>query len=363
MTNTTATNRHDQVENEIADLVTLSFPAITLATWKNPGNSSSIKIPSVTNTVNADAVTTTTSAAAATKDELVIDINKTPGKNVLINLLEETQDINGNYLQLQISEGGAELLAHIDEEWLDYLAFGANVSSGSASTFNVAGDALATADWRNAMAYIQSQRGTRRSDLRLVIDPYAEGQIRTLGTFELDKTITGGSNKMGVEELGVLDGVPVVSSQGLPGSLNNRKTFAVSAFAAGGTSGAAAFLTGTVGVNHGLLAGMPYSLEVSTGTISGSGGTILGVNGTQVMLAHSGTSVVGSATGTVTLNAAVNLLFDMKHVFFAPQAWMVPKIVDTDNQHAKAVQLTCIYGRGARSGRVARILSPYSAMS
>lgn len=359
--------RQDKVHDEIARLADLTnYVHDGFVDMIDPGTNESIKIGSFgTITINDTFASSDGGAAKATENELVITVSKEKWSNVLVDPRQEAQNLNGRYIEDLALETMSELKATIDRDLLDYLGFGQDVSSGSSDTFNVAGDTLARTDWLAALASLASQKGSQRSRFVLVADPYAVGDILNLGTFKgYEGDGSGGNSEMGVRNVGLVDGVPLLESNGLPGSLNNQKTFSAT-FVSGAAS--SQYVTASVGTHHGLLAGMPVSLtnvDDPDSVLTGSSVFITKVdplNSSRIVIPVS-SSVTHQGSTTVDLEAAVNYLYDRKYVHFLPSIMFDPKFVDQTSTSGIALQMRALWGRGARSGFVKRILSPRQAL-
>lgn len=360
VTNTTNAHRHDAVIDAVADLESLSNYTFNLVNQIDMSGLESVKIPSFSSFTINDTYATSATAASVTNDDLILTADKEKWANNQIDLRQELQNLNGNYIMKLVKATMADLKGKVEKDFLEYLAFGAGISSGSSTTFNVAADSLTTSDWRTAHASLMSRPGVVEQDLLFIIEPYAENAIRSLGTFELDKTKDGGNNIMGVRALGTLDGVPVVSTIAVPGAYDNRYDASILSITSGAVN--SAYTTCSLGANHGFLAGMPvYTTGLSTDLVATGSSVITSVTSTAVVIPLT-SSVTRPTPATITLNAAVNFLISREHVHFGAQRMFGFKFVDVSDKFAQNFQAQASYGRVARPGYVCRILSPYAAL-
>jgi len=362
MTNTTATMRQDRVLSTIADLESVSVYVHDLVTQLDPGVAASIKIANYSDPTLNTTFGTTAAASAPTKAEFVISVDQERWTNELIDRADEVLDLNGTAIDELTKKHVRYARQQIEKDVLVQLSFASGISSSSADTFNQNASTLATADWRGAQAALASNLGIMPQNMMFVLDPFAAAGVRELGTFELDKTVTGGSNILGVRQVGVLDGVPAFESQALVGGSGNRRSYAATIVSGAASSG---FTTASIGANHGLLATMPVSIQDDGGDPDGVNTGSFGITSiteTTVIVPVS-SSLLGNSETTVRLEACVNLLIAKDHAYFAPKFMLDPKFVDAESRHGVGLQVGSLYGRGARASYVKRILSPYASLT
>lgn len=341
--------RASAVMNGALDNISLLAYVVDLVAGEPASGRESVQKASLAAMTVNSGFSSTASGEAIASSALVITIEEQPWINVQFDERQASQDINGTYPEELGKSAALSLRSEQDSEFLDHLAFG--VASSANDTFNAAGDALASADLRTAIASLSVQKGVNAGRMLVIASPYQAAKLK-----ELASSWQGGigvvpAGGLGVADAGAFDGIPMVQTQGLPG-VASQKGVAFTAISTDGTN-----TTYTVASGHGYSAGMPVS--ASAGVLAT--GSVSSVGATSIVVAGSGST--GSTAGTLYLNAEVGLVISRDHCYFIPEFQFMVKPASTTNTFGELLKMGSLYGRGAHSGYVKRFLSPRGSLS
>lgn len=321
----------------------------------NVGAGDTLEIPAIAAlTVNSNGAVAA-NPAAVTTNVLSLLVNRHPWINSLIPKVDAIQLLSGNWPRDVARDSTMMLKNRMDEDLArDFLA--REIAWDTAGTYhdNVAGDALAEDDILNAKANILSQDGVMEGNLALITSPFGEGSIMSISGF-LPAGQVLEQGVLGIPRIGTVFGVPVFSTN----SIARNITAAITA-----SNVATNVVTLTLDITarpHGFVPGM---LITTTGLSTNITTAVVIQTATTTQVTAALTAANGSVgTGTLVGRTSMNLLMDLSQVFAAQQMFPTTEVVKLIDTTGHALQVSSVWGRQARAGRVRVIHSPGSAVA
>jgi hypothetical protein len=351
---------------KLADLSSRTNYLIDLLTnLREPlSTSDEIEVPSIgAMTVTASGAAGVVTAQSITADVLRLQANLDPAIFVNLPLVDQTQILDGKWAGLVSAEMLTRLKNSIDSQIIAYFAGTVAYDSAGAYHGNRAGaaatvqPALTVAVLNDFTAEMEALEGTLYDNLAWFIHPMAKSVITSNTAFipqvgdEAQKT-----RMLGLRTIGWLNGIPVYISQSAP----RGRTVASSAWAITGTT----TRTITVPAGHGIVPGMVCSFATPTagGILAAPGRVVDSVTATTIVISGTGlTNASATEVGTVTIRACEAMLVDRAHCYVAQQVMPRARMVAEARSTNDVAQVTTIYGRLARPGRVRTLLTPLQA--
>ena len=348
--------REKAVIKQLSDLYSRSRYIIDFMTsLRAPlGHGDMIEIPqNSATTVLADG-DTSTAPEAITTTVLTLNANLHPWMNVRIPMVASVQLLDGSWAEQTARQSTVQLKNDMDSDLAEYLL---TVAYDTSATYhdNVAGDSLSEDDILNCKAALLAQDGVNSEDLVFLVSPFGEASIMSIAGFVPNFQEAERGN-LGIPRLGTVFGIPVFASNSIP---RNRSIVGTAAV----TSGTGTVLTITVGAGHGVVPGMIVTTTGFDATENQASVVVASVTATSIVC-----TIVGGTDGTsadadgfVQVDSSENIMLDRSHCWVAQQ--MLPKTrhVGDFNTTREALQISTIWGRVARPGRVRVLHSPASA--
>ena len=340
--------REKAVVKELADLYSRTRYIIDyLTSLRAPlGRGDSIEIPDNDPiTVNADG-DTSAAPEAVTTNVITLNANLHPWVNLRIPQVDSVQLLAGSWPAQTARQATIQLKNDMDSDLAEYLL---TVAASTAYHDNVAGDSLTEDDILNSKAAMLDQDGVQVEDLALFVSPYGEASIMSISGFVPNFSQAEQGN-LGIPKLGTVFGLPVYASNSVPHS----RAVASTAFAI-----VSNVLTVTVAAGHGIVPGMLCTFDtVTAGGDMPTPTAVTSVTATTVVFAHTASNAAATEAGALTVRSSENLLLDLSHCFVAQQMMPKTRIVPDFNTTREAIQISTIWGRLARAGRVRVLHSP-----
>lgn len=315
------------------------------------GNGDMIEVPDIDPlTVNADG-DTSSAPEAVTTNVITLNANLHPWVNIRIPKVDSIQLLAGSWPEQVARQATVMLKNDMDSDLAEYLI---TVAYDTSATYhdNVAGDSLSEDDILNCKAALLAQDGVMQENLVLLVSPYGEASLMSISGFVPNFQEAERGN-LGIPQLGTVFGIPVFSSNSVP----NGRTVASTAF-----SNVSNVQTITVASGHGIVPGMLVTFDtVTAGGDVASATAVTSVTATTVVIANAGADASGTEAGTITIQSSENLMLDRSHCFVAQQMLPKTRVVADFNTTREAIQISTVWGRIARAGRVRVLHSPLSA--
>lgn len=248
---------------------------------------------------------------------------------------------------------------YMDRNLFDYLVWSLCYSTTGGYWANPAGDTLTYADFLTAKARLNAQRSSDANRYQFWVDAYAEAAVQTFTGF-VPNSAEAAEGFFGSRRIGLIGGIPVFTSAELPGS-DARGAYTVASTAYAIASGT---MTITVGAGHGIVPGhrITFNTVTAGGDVAAST-AVTSVGATSVVLTVANGDSSATEAGTISLQGAVSLLIDTGHVHVGQDDDVQTHIVKREKSTGHNLQVSPLFGRIARAGRVIAIASPRSALT
>lgn len=316
----------------------------------------SIKIPSVTTTVQADGATRVDLAnlVAPAKSKIDLVVNMEPWVPHLVPRLDQATGLRGGYWNGVADASVADLKAYVDSGLLDtYLAGEITWAASGATTYrdNVAGDTLVADDFLLARGKMLRQKGTNLSNLLWILDPLAEAVIMGFTGWRPVES----SSTYGPFVVGILFGIPVITSQAVriakehpiaTAALNSN--ILTLTFAANPRLSAGQRVTTT-----GLTTGYNLTSPTALSTVASNGLTV-----TAPLTNTNAADVLGGGANTLIEESSHNLLVDRSRVFKAEKYVPFVRFMEDPGTSGDIMQTITLLGYVAQVGRVRSVIGP-----
>lgn len=306
-------------------------------------------------TINTDGSTDQTAEDPSLSAlSLVIDNEPMILVHLKRRLMDQMLGGGGKWAEEISADAMPEIANYRDRNLFDYLSWTTAYDTSATYWSNVAGDTLTYVDFLTAKAKLLSQRSSDINRLQFWIDGYAEAAVHNFSGFvPTNQALEDG--QFGVRSVGSISGIPVFVSAELPGT-DARGAVTVASTAYANVSNVQ---TITVGTGHGLVPGMKVSFDtVTAGGDVSTAVAISSVTATTVVIANAGADSNATEAGTITLAGTVNMLIDAGHVHTAQEGATQVHIVKREKSTGHNLQVSPLFGRTARAGRVVGIVSP-----
>ena len=314
-----------------------------------------VDVPSISSLTVISDLSTDGSAQTVTTNATTLTCNLQPGILCALPMLSQIQIMDGSWAEQVAMEGMKQLKNYMDSQYAAYLLSQTSSITGVYSD-NIDGGALAVADIVNCQAALLANDGVVFDNLAWMIHPYGQAAITSIAAFIPNYTQApqqgGADSVLGIKPIGTLYGNPVYISNSVP----RRRTIASTAWSI--TSNV---LTVTVAAGHCVTVGMRCTFD--TVTAGGDMATVTACTSvTSTTIVFSWTASNGSATeaGTLTVEQCENLLIDRSQCFVAQQKTPTVRIVPAQLNTGDILQVSSVWGRVARVGRVRALISPVS---
>ncbi len=322
-------------------------------------------VPSISALTAYSDGSTDQTVLSATLAELLLVIDREPFLPIEITRRREAQLLGGGRWGEQLAiEAMQAIVNYREADMCDYML---SLAYDAGATYWVNPGALTlTRDFLlRAKAYLAGQRGAT-GQYALICDSYAEAHLRSLVGFTAAQLTSDSASagRVGFRRIGEFDGIPVAITNDNPGSLaRGQRTVATTAAV---TTVSGTTHTYTVASGHGIVpgnfvtvAGHDADENISTATVVAS------VTATTVVVVTAATAdgTSSDASGTITVRGAVNFLADMGHIWKGESDEMMVRIVPPTGRTGSVLQVSPLYGRIGRPGRVVAIGSPYAALT
>ena len=342
--------RAKAVINVLADLYSRSRYMFNLMfSLREPlGRGDSIEVPSQSSvTVNSDGQTGA-SPESLTVSVLTLSANLHPFINVVLPAVDSLQLLDGNWPTQTARQAITEMMNHVDTALSEYLITVAYDTSGTYHD-NEASAALSGADILNCKAALLDQGGINMQDIALFVGPYGEASLMNISGF-IPNFQLAEQGQLGIPFLGSVYGIPVYMTT----SVQRRRTVTSTAFA-----NVSNVQTITVAAGHGLVPGVPVTFDtVTAGGDVATATAVVSVTATTVVIANAGADASGTEAGTITIESTENIMCDRTHVYVAMQKLPTLRVVPDYDSTDDALQVSVVWGRIARAGRVRILHSP-----
>ena len=343
--------REKKVLSELANLVSrTNYVVDNVRSLKEPlSRGDSIEVPSISNlTVTADGSVATT-PQSVTKAVLTLSANEHPTIFSEITALDSMQSLGDGSWEKQVSEQALLMLKNdMDNTMCEYLITDLAYDASATYHNNVAADALTSLDIAGTIAELKENDGVIHANLRWFMHPYAVASMETISGWQPNGT-EAANGDLGIRRVGTVFGVPVLESN----SCLRRRTYATSAWSvSAGTESL------TVAAGHGIVPGQKITFDTTTAGGDQAAATVVdAVGATQIDFTTSNT---GSATepGTITVESTESILADVSQVFVAQQLMPTVRIVNMADKTSDSLQVSSIWGKVGRTGRVRVLNSP-----
>lgn len=321
------------------------------------GKGDMIEIPA------ADAITVVDSGSTDTAPQTVgvavttLNANLDPAAFVDLPVVSTIQLLGGGWKDQMAVKMLVAVKNKVDTDIIKYAGSIAYESTGLLYTDNPAASAATIQPTitlpvvNNCVAALESIEGCNFAKLAWFIHPFAKAAISSVSAFS--PIIRDGMQKgfYGVPQIGWLNEIPVYISQGV----QRRRAVTATAWAITGTTTE----TITVAAGHNIVPGMVISFNtVTAGGKILVGLTVTSVTATTIVCTSTGlTNASATEAGTITIEACENLLVDTEHFHVAEQLAPTVRIVPAERRTSDVAQVTKVYGRVARAGRVRTLLT------
>tara|TARA_Y100000310_G_scaffold325083_1_gene388024 strand:- start:2475 stop:3542 length:1068 start_codon:yes stop_codon:yes gene_type:complete len=315
-----------------------------------------MEVPSISDlTVNSDGAVDAT-PESVTNNILTLTAGLEPFINANIPAQENLQllDADGSWGREVAKHGYNNLRNNMDDSFFNYLT--ASLAYDATGTYhdNEAADTLTAADLLNAKAALLGNDGTQPQDLVMFVTPYAEASISSITAF-IPNYQRAEAGHVGIPgQIGSVYGVPVYCTN----SVERLRAIATTA-----VSISSDVATATVAAGHGIVAGQIIASTGHTTNTAAAGVAVTSVTATTVvypLTADDG--ALADGVGTLTIQASENVMLDTAHVYAAYTRMPYVERVKLEQQTGHALQISSIWGRIGRAGRVRVINSPPSSI-
>ncbi len=342
--------RAKYVLQELADLASrndfLMDKMTSLSSQVRRGES--IDIPSVADfTVDSDAASGTRRSVTNAALNLLVD--RHPGIFLDIPAITAIQNLEGAWAPNIARQAMIQLKNKMDDDLVEYMVQTLAYDTSATYHDNVGSDDLTEADILNCLAAIKNQGGVFSQNLAFAFNPYGMANFSKLDNFVPNFSQAEAGN-LGIPQVATLYGVPVYETT----SVKRGRTVAASASAV--SSGEFTF---TVAAGHGVVPGMTIIASGGTNNIA-SAVAVDSVTATEIVATSGSATDASNGAMTVTIQSCENLLFDRSHVFTAAQALPSMRILEREQSSSDEMQVTSLWGREGRVGRVRVLHSPLS---
>ncbi|MEM1024753.1 MAG: hypothetical protein AAGJ19_13805 [Myxococcota bacterium] len=285
-------------------------------------------------------------AQSVAADSLDLFVDLDPMINIEVKIKEREQNLRGNWDNNLAQQATTRLRNYIDSEIADYLARVVAFDTGTEAThhYNVNGAKLTSEPILAAQAAIESNDGYGGRSA-MFAHPFGKANIMAIPEFVPNHTQAEQGN-LGIPLLGSIYGMPVYTSQSV---LRDQAAISNQWAVSGGTLTVTLAATG-----HGFVPGQLVTFDtVTAGGDLATATAITSVTDTTVTIESSGLSNGGaSEAGTLRGQTALNLIVDLDHYHVAMQRRPEVRFVNRENRSSDNMQVTGLYGRVARTGRV-----------
>ncbi len=318
-------------------------------------------VPSISALTAYSDGSTDQTVLSATLAELLLVIDREPFLPIEITRRREAQLLGGGRWGEQLAiEAMQAIVNYREADVCDYML---SLAYDSSATYWV--NPGATTLTRNfllqAKAYLAGQRGAT-GNYALICDSYAEAGLRSLVGFTATQLTSDSASagRVGFRRIGEFDGIPVAITNDNPGSLaRGQRTVASTAYA-----NVSNVQTVTVAAGHGIVPGNFVTFNtVTAGGDVATATVVTSVTATTVVFANAGGNSNATEAGTITVRGAVNFLADMGHIWKGESDEMMVRLVPPTGRTGSVLQVSPLYGRIGRPGRVVAIGSPYAALT
>lgn len=362
--------REKAVLAEVIKRIPTNFPLHTLARdlTGNMGRGDKIDIPVYSDSLTAEDASTSTGAsvdvtiqtAAATPRTLSVDQHKAIFLDVpkMSRLFDVSGAWAGQVADLLLQKMNMVIDDSIMTDWIQ------SAYHATAGTYwtGAAGASLDTTKINTAIALATSQDGAEVSDLTFILSPYGVGSLMNIAGYTPDPGFIG-NDRVGLNRLGFINGIPVVISQRVTTRLTAAITAAtVASNVATLTITPPASGIGSTYANHPFVPGMLATTSGLTANAS-SAVAITSVTPTQVVLPITAADgAMADGVGTITVDVAVNGILNRKLAFVARPQVPEVRIVPRQNRDSDVLQCTAVWGRTTIPGAFIAMGSPRNAI-
>ena len=345
--------REKKVLAELANLVSRSnYVVDNVRSLKEPlSRGDTIEVPSISNlTVTADGSSATT-PQSITKSVLTLSANEHPTIFSEITALDSMQSLGDGSWERQVSEQALLMLKNdMDNTMCEYLIKDLAYDASATYHNNVAADALTSLDIAGTIAALKENDGVVHQNLRFFMHPFAVASMETISGWQPNGT-EAANGDLGIRRVGTVFGVPVLESN----SCLRRRTVASENIEL--TSNV---LTITVGAGHGIVPGQKITFDTATAAADITSATaVTSVTATTIVVPLTASDIASTAEGgTITVESTESILADVSQVFVAQQLMPTVRIVNMADKTSDSLQVSSIWGKVGRVGRVRVLNSP-----
>lgn len=345
--------RSKAVVSAMADLYSRANYGIDLVTQlREPmGRGDIVEVPSISSalTVTSDG-STGASPQAITTSVLSCQANLHPAIFAQMKAIDQMQLVNGVWGNQVAMQAIMMLKSSMDQALCrDYLAQSLCYDTSGTYHDNAAAASLTLDIIVSSIASLLSNDGCMLENLMMMVGPFGLASLQSISEFTYQ--VSENQSNLGIARVGNVFGVPVYVSN----SIANGRTIAATASAI-----ATNVWTITLPAGHGLTPNQ--KIKTSGGTANVTTATaITSVGATSCTLTFTSGDNATNGALTVTVQNSENLIMDKSHVFVSQQLLPSVRIVPDYESTDDALQVSAIWGRIGRAGRVRVIHSPLSS--
>lgn len=338
------------VINELADLYTRPryFSDYLTSLRDTVAKGDTVEVPNIgTLTVtqaSSSGSPSDVSNQSVTPSILSLTVDQEPAIFCELPAMRSTQYLDGAFPQQLATQGLTQLRNSVDATIASY--FATSVAWDTAGTYhqNPGISALSRSHILTAKAALEANDGAH--NLAMFVSAYAQGSIMNITEF-IPNFTAAEKGMLGIPQLGSVFGVPVFTSNSIPSAITST---------ASASNIATNVCTFTVPAGHGFVPGQKvttagFTVNLSTAT------AITSVTASTIVAPVTGSNG-SNGVGTITSADALNLLVDLPHAYIAMQKMPTVRVVPFYNRTSDSLQLSCVYGRLGRAGRVQVIHTP-----
>jgi len=240
----------------------------------------SVDIPSIGSLTVNTSESGSVSSTSLSVDTLTVNRPKFINQGITMQQMNQLLNGGGTFTSQLTRAAGGQLMNAIERDIIEHMIVSAGAGLTAKYHVNVAADAIVDNDINDAEAIMLEQEGLANSvgDLAWIVSPKAAAGIKNAAQFAYDAGVPMG--EIGLPLLGKINGIPVYTHSGLPGSVDAlRQQVATSAVSV--TSNVA---TATVAAGHGFVPGQQIWTSGLTQNVAvGSPVTISSVTATTIV--------------------------------------------------------------------------------
>lgn len=302
---------------------------------------------------------TVNSVQAVSNSELALTVNRDPSIHFGIPMVDKIQDLEGSWSDQVAQTALINMRNFLDSDFLEYCASGTSgdVSPAwdTAGTYHVnrtSTNSITRDDILTARSILLGQDGGFPQNLMLVVDAYAEAAIMNIAEF-IPSFSKAEEGILGIPQLGSVFGIPVFSTN----SVEQRHDYPCT-----GVTIATNIATVTMAAGHGFVPGELITIAGITTPLTTAAAITSVTSTTLVVPLTAADGAMADGVGTVTGQNTRCLMLDRSFVGAAFQKMPSFRVKPQTGTTTDEGEVSCLWGRRGRSGRVVVIHTPYRAL-